>query len=54
MKRNLVAARADSTTMWVDKHEGGTEQKDTQHVGLILHNGSRVQLLLPQKNYSVT
>lgn len=29
------AAQAESTTMWVDKHVGGTEKKDLLHACLI-------------------
>lgn len=30
------AAQADSTTMWVDKHVGGTEHNDTLDVCLLI------------------
>lgn len=42
-KEESGAAQADSTSMWVDKHVGGTEQKDMLDVRLILQNGSGVQ-----------
>lgn len=42
-KEESGGAQADSTSMWVDKHVGGTEQKDMLDVRLILQNGSGVQ-----------
>lgn len=49
-KEVSAAVHADSTIMWVDKYEGSTKQKDTQHVCFILQKVIEVWSLFPCEN----